>query len=206
MIWDAGTGLDGRVGPGHSGLPVRPTANRGIRALVSQRSGLAVKRAVAVTSAILACLSSCQCGSTSNESTGGTSVPDESRPGAGASDPQPESTPSGCCRTREELDAAYGSRVRVVGTYRVVPIHSKGGRDLIARWPAVVLADGTEVLLESFWNHVDGRSPREREELVGRRVAARGVLRREPPRQEGMQNLLAPTLAPVDHVRPVDAE
>jgi hypothetical protein len=95
------------------------------------------------------------------------------------------------------LKDLYGKLVQVVGTYRLKPIHSKGGRHLIATWPVVVLGDATEVMLGSFWEHEDGRSPTERPDYVDRQVRAVGVLHREPPKEVGAQNLIAPTLYPV---------
>lgn len=97
--------------------------------------------------------------------------------------------------------AVPGAQVEIVGTYTIEPIHGKGSH-LIAQWPTVTLAGGCRVLLGSFWEHQAGRSPEEVPAYVGQQVRAAGALHPEPPREEGAQNLYAPTLYPVTRLEP----
>jgi hypothetical protein len=96
-----------------------------------------------------------------------------------------------------KADEAFGERVQVTGIYRLKKIHSKGGK-LIAEWPVVVLGDDSEVMLGSFWKHKDGRSVDEEPDYIEKRVRAVGVLHSEPPKEPYAQNLMAPTIAPVE--------
>lgn len=101
--------------------------------------------------------------------------------------------------TREHLEPAYGRRCRVEGRYEIMPFENKKGR-VFVHWPVVVLNDGTSILLNSFWQHKNGRSADERTELVGRRVQVEGVLHREPPTDAYSQNVAIPTVSPVEIV------
>ena len=105
-------------------------------------------------------------------------------------------TPDIECRSANDFKTAYGKRVRISGTYSIKAIHSKGGK-IIANWPVVVLSDGSEVLIESFWEHKNGLLPKEKKEYINKIMWAVGILRREPPRGKGAQNLIAPTIAPL---------
>lgn len=102
----------------------------------------------------------------------------------------------GVCKSKKDLEKAYGKKCVVFGTYEIQPFHTK--KDIVfANWPVLVLEDSTVVLLESFWNAKDKRSPNERLDLVGKRVKAKGLLHREPPTDKGAQNTMIPCLTEV---------
>jgi hypothetical protein len=72
---------------------------------------------------------------------------------------------------------------------------------VFVHWPVVVLNEGTLILLGSFRQHENSRSPDERTELIGRRVRIKGVLHLEPPTDTRSQNVAIPTVSPVAIVR-----
>jgi hypothetical protein len=106
--------------------------------------------------------------------------------------------------TAGTLSGHYGEAISLTGTYSLVPIRNTRGT-LLAAWPALVLADGTTVLLGSIWEERrDGRSPEERPEYVARPIRATGTLLASPPAEEGSQNLAMPTLHPVTELRLIE--
>ena len=95
------------------------------------------------------------------------------------------------CRTAADLERVYG----------IKPFTTKKNV-VFVHWPVVVIDDGTAILLESFWGHVDGRSPNERPDLIGKRVVVIGTLNREPPTDEYSQNIAIPCISPVVRITP----
>ncbi len=104
-------------------------------------------------------------------------------------------------RTAAELEASFGRQVHLVGTFKMKFIYGKDHK-LMETWPVVVLDDGTEVMLGSFW---DRERPNASSALQGRRVQASGRLHPEPPNSPGPQNLSFATLHPVDSLELPDA-
>ncbi len=119
---------------------------------------------------------------------------------ATSSSQQPAS-PKAKIRTAAELEASFGTQVHLVGTYKMKSIYGKD-RKLMETWPVIVLDDGTEVMLGSFW---DRERPNTSSKLLGRRVRASGRLHPEPPNSPGPQNLSFATLHPVDSLELPDA-
>lgn len=103
------------------------------------------------------------------------------------------------CKTVQELEGAYSMPCRAFGTYDIRPFETK--KNIVFRhWPVVVFNDNTVILLESFWEHENGRSPKERKNLVGKQVVVEGILHREPPAKEYSQNIAIPCISPVTRI------
>jgi len=94
-----------------------------------------------------------------------------------------------------DLEAAIDQRCRVVGRYELRDFHTKKG-GVFATWPAVVLDDGTAVLIESLWDASKRHDDATAAAHQGKRVAVTGTLHGEPP--GSMQNIAMPCLSPVD--------
>ncbi|MCF6281644.1 MAG: hypothetical protein L3J28_05415 [Candidatus Polarisedimenticolaceae bacterium] len=105
------------------------------------------------------------------------------------------------CKTRQALEAAYGMPCRAFGIYDIQPFRTKKNI-VFVHWPVIVFNDKSIVLLESFWRHKNGRSPKERKDLVGKRVVVEGVLHREPPVEAHAQNIAIPCISPVMQIEP----
>jgi len=101
------------------------------------------------------------------------------------------------CKNNKDLEKAYGKNCFVVGNYEVQEFYTKKNT-VLANWPVLVLEDSTVVLLESFWNAIEKRSPKEKSELVGKKVKAKGLLHREPPKDKAAQNIAIPCLTEVE--------
>lgn len=109
------------------------------------------------------------------------------------------------CKTMQGLENAYGTPCCVVGMYDIRPFTTKKNI-VFVHWPVIVLEENTIVLLQSFWNHENGRSPAEKKDFVGKMVQAKGVLYREPPAENASQNIAIPCISPVEQIELVQRQ
>ena len=105
------------------------------------------------------------------------------------------------CETKSDIEKAYGNSCYVIGIYEIKPFRTKKNI-IFVHWPVLVLHDNTIILLESFWNNAENkRSPDERNDLVGKKIKAKGVIHKEPPTSTGAQNIAIPCISPVDDIK-----
>jgi hypothetical protein len=103
------------------------------------------------------------------------------------------------CRTRPDIEAALGGVCSVVGTYAMKAFEGRGGTSL-GEWPVVVLADGTEVMVESLWDQSKAPGPEVVARLRGRQVEVTGPVHSSPPR-ELPENFGFLCVSPVESLR-----
>jgi hypothetical protein len=115
---------------------------------------------------------------------------------AAAAPAEPAAAP---CRTREEIQAAYGKLCSVIGRYRLRIFPSKGGGSL-GDWPIVELDDGAEVMIESIWDSSRKPDRKAVAALTGKRVRVTGKLNASPPKSSP-ENFGFPCLSPVEELR-----
>jgi hypothetical protein len=103
------------------------------------------------------------------------------------------------CRTRSDIEAALDGVCSVVGIYEMKTFAGRGGTSL-GEWPVLVLADGTEVMVESLWDEskTPGRDVVAR--LRGRQVEVTGPVHSSPPR-ELPENFAFFCISPVESLR-----
>lgn len=117
--------------------------------------------------------------------------PSSSQPATSAS----TSTSVATCADRAAVQAHYQQVCAVTGTYTIKPFPDKKG-GLLDEWPVLILADGTEVMLESIWDKDRKPDSTTTQRLQGKRVEAVGTLHSSPPR-ESPANFGFPCLSPV---------
>lgn len=108
------------------------------------------------------------------------------------------------CETLRDVQRLSGGQVLLVGTYQQVDMRMRPKPPpLYQGHVAVVLSDGTQVLLEPSWSKAAIRSPEEREQYDGRRVELTGVIHaRSPAPPEMMAYVTGPVLSPIERVQP----
>ena len=108
-------------------------------------------------------------------------------------------------KTRKELEKHIGQKVTVVGVYTLIAIPKKKRlptQKSEETWPAVLISDGTEILLESFWFKERERPKAEQQKLKGKMVLASGTLHSDPPLPIGKaENIGMYCLSPIDEVK-----
>lgn len=102
------------------------------------------------------------------------------------------------CEDGAAVRAHMGKECAVVGRYEIKNYSLKRGSSL-REWPVVVLADGTEVMIESIWDGSKKPAPEVAESLRGKRVRVRGKLHASPPR-ESPENIAFPCVSPVQEI------
>lgn len=112
------------------------------------------------------------------------------------------------CETLRDVQALSGQRVTLAGTYRQVDLRMRRKPPPVYTGRvAVVLDDGTKVLLEPNWSEAGARGPEELERYDGERVEATGVVHsRSPKPPEPIAYITGPCLSPVEDVRPASRE
>jgi len=102
----------------------------------------------------------------------------------------------------EDVRRADGQRADVDGTYRQIDVRMRiKGDPVYAGHAAVMLDDGTEVILEPVWSEDAIRPADEISRCDGHRVRVTGTAHeqaREPP--EPMASLMSPCISPVEKV------
>ncbi len=98
------------------------------------------------------------------------------------------------CTTASELEKAFDTTCRVVGTFDVKDYFTKKNT-LLAAWPVVTLSDGTTVLIESLWDKSKRLDDATIASYKGQRVAVTGMLHAEPP--GAMANFAEACVSPV---------
>ncbi len=101
------------------------------------------------------------------------------------------------CATRSDLERAWGTSCRVIGTYRMQTLTDKKGQPF-RTWPVVVLDDGTEVLIGSIWKAAEKPSDETSSRHDGQRVRVTGTANAEPP--GSIQNIAMPCISPVEAI------
>lgn len=101
------------------------------------------------------------------------------------------------CDTRGELERAWDTSCRVIGTYRMQTLTDKKGQPF-RTWPVVVLDDGAEVLIGSIWKAAEKPSDEASSRHDGQRVRVTGTLNAEPP--GSIQNIAIPCISPVEDI------
>lgn len=105
------------------------------------------------------------------------------------------------CTDRASIQAHFQQVCAVTGTYTIKTFHGKKG-GVLDDWPVLVLADGSEVMIESIWDSGKKPDSTTRQGLQGKRVEAVGMLHSSPPR-ESPENFGFPCLSPVHSLRVV---
>lgn len=108
------------------------------------------------------------------------------------------------CETLQDVQTLSGRQVLLVGTYQQVDMRMRPKPPpLYQGHVAVVLSDGTQVLLEPSWSKAAIRSHEEREQYDGSRVEITGVIHaRSPAPPEMMAYVTGPALSPVERIEP----
>lgn len=86
------------------------------------------------------------------------------------------------CEGRAAVLAHMNQVCVVAGRYEIKTFAGKKGSSL-GDWPIVVLADGTEVMIESLWDPSKKPAPEVVEKLRGKKVLVQGELRSSPPKE-----------------------
>lgn len=89
------------------------------------------------------------------------------------------------CADAARLAARVGASCRVTGRYQIKRFPGKKVDTVLAEWPVIVMADGTEVMLESLWDPSKAPERGTVTQLAGKLVEATGTVHREPPVQPG---------------------
>jgi len=106
------------------------------------------------------------------------------------------------CTSNAQIETHIGSVCRVLGTWELRQFYGKKG-NVIREWPVVLLDDGGDVLVESFWDEAAKPDDETIARHQGARVAVTGMLHGEPP--GSFQNVPIPCLSPVDSIEALPA-
>ncbi len=107
------------------------------------------------------------------------------------------------CETARDVEACSGQRVIIAGTYHRMDLRMRKAVSLEnARYAAIRLGDGVDVLLEASWSPTAVRSPEELARHDGKSVEVIGVVQREmPPPDEPVAYVIGPCVSPVETIR-----
>ena len=105
-------------------------------------------------------------------------------------------------RDRDGIKAHVGERVQIIGRYIQIDVRKRPvPPPVYAGNVAIVLDDGTKVLLHAIWSEEAHRPPAEITEFEGHRVIAVGqIFPTAPPSRRSVENLMMPCLFTVDSV------
>lgn len=131
----------------------------------------------------------------------GTEPAPPANPGTAPPASSHQATSVETCADRASIQAHFQRACAVTGTYTIKTFHGKKG-DVLDDWPVLVLADGSEVMIESIWDRDKKPDPATLQGLQGKRVEATGTLHASPPREQPA-NFGFPCLSPVHSLRVV---
>lgn len=89
---------------------------------------------------------------------------------------------------------------RVTGTYSLATY--MGMRSVLDVWPALILADGDTLMLDSIWFRDRRPAQATLDRFEGKLVEVVGELHMQPPKEPG-RNMIAPCLSPIHSLRVV---
>lgn len=87
----------------------------------------------------------------------------------------------------------------MTGTYSLATY--MGMRSVLDVWPALILADGEVVMLDSIWFRDRRPAQATLDRLEGKLVEVIGELHMQPPKREGVRNMSAPCISPIHAIR-----
>ncbi|MGH9674009.1 MAG: hypothetical protein ACRD44_12580 [Bryobacteraceae bacterium] len=105
--------------------------------------------------------------------------------------------------TEADLKRNDGKECVVAGLYQETDIRlrPKGAPQLIG-YVAIILSDGTSIMLEPSWSEAAIRPEAERKAFAGRRVLVTGTVHMSAPKPAASVNyLVGPCISPVESVR-----
>lgn len=105
-------------------------------------------------------------------------------------------------KNMSDIESHDGERVQLTGRYVQIDVRKKPvPPPVYAGNAAIVLDDGTEVLLYAIWDEDAHRPPAEISRFEGRRVTAVGeIFPAAPPSPDDEENLMMPCLFNVDSI------